>query len=81
MNLKQFIGYHQFTYGEMADMLNVSLGTIRNILRGKDVKLSLAMKIQTVTAGAVTVADLLAYIEKCQESETEEYGADDSSGP
>lgn len=64
MNLKEYLDETGCTLTKFAKRANMSVQTIRNILDGKDMYLSIASKIEVATKGNVTCQDLIANLSK-----------------
>ena len=59
MKLRQWMKLNDVTIPKMADRLGISAGSINNLFRGTDPRLSLALLIERETFGNVTCQDLL----------------------
>lgn len=58
MNLKEFLDYKKMSQTELSDYLDLKRITIHRILKGQEMKLSVAFYIQKKTKGLVKVKDL-----------------------
>lgn len=65
MNLKEFIEDSGISITKLAKKAGITSATIYNIFNGRDVKLSIAVKIQRATKNKVTCEDIYEdFIEK-----------------
>lgn len=64
MRLKQYLFEKDYKRYEFAEKAGITEKSLWNILRGQDIKLSLAMKIEEATEGLVTCQDLAQDIKK-----------------
>jgi plasmid maintenance system antidote protein VapI len=58
MKLKDYLDDLGIPIATFARKLNVSRNTLHNIIKGQDIRLSIALKIEELTKGQVTCHDL-----------------------
>ena len=63
MHLKKWLDNNGLTYQEFANRIGIHRQTIVNLMGGKDIRLSVAAKIEDATLGVVKCRDL--YSEDC----------------
>lgn len=61
MHLKKWLNNNGLTYQQFADKIGIHRQTIVNLMAGKDIRLSVAAKIQDATLGVVTCRELLLH--------------------
>ena len=59
MDLKTYLKKHDIPASWVAERAKVACATIHNILKGKDVLLSVALKVEGATGGDVKCKDML----------------------
>lgn len=60
MLLKKWLDNNGLTYQQFADKIGIHRQTIVNLMGGRDIRLSVAAKIQDATLGVVTCRELLS---------------------
>lgn len=70
MKLSDYLKITRLRQDEFAEMVGISRGTLKNILRGKyDVRLSVALRIEKETKGKVKCKDLIFEPENLSQNE------------
>lgn len=59
MQLRQYIKESGIKRSQIAKKMNISEGTMNRLLHGHDISLSVALKLERITGGAVTIYEIL----------------------
>lgn len=68
MQLREYLDKQDLSMEDAAKKLGVAYGTIHNLLNGRDIKLSIAMRIEKATQGKVTCKDLFENTQRNQQN-------------